>query len=165
MREQCMKNKKVESMLSRLVISVLSVALLSGCAFKNNPTPLGDSELVGQWLHDSKETLDGATVITRMALDITQEGYISYHFMSCFLSKDDAKKNKTLHLLNMPMIRVSTTKIKAQTFPLTPKWEFKINEWPSEDNNQWRMTVDNLLLDKVDVSEDMGARVDAWRCE
>ena len=64
----------------------------------------------------------------------------------------------------MPMIRVSTTKIKAQTFPLTPKWEFKINGWPSEDNDQWQMTVDNLLLDKIDASDNIGVKVDGWRC-
>ncbi len=151
-------------MLVRWAVSVLLVAFISGCAFKNNPTPLGDSELVGQWLHDSEETLDGSTVITRMALDITQEGYISYHFMSCFLSKNDAKKNKTLHLLHMPMIRVTTKKIKAQTFPLTPKWEFKINEWPSKDNDQWKMTVDNLSLDKIDDGESIGEKIDGWRC-
>ena len=155
-------------MWARWFVPVLLVVLASGCEFKNNPTPLGDSELVGQWLHESNKTLDGSldgsTVITRMALDITQEGYISYHFMSCFMSKDEARKNKTLHLLNMPMIRVSTTKIKAQTFPFTPKWEFKINEWPSQDNNQWRMAVDNMLLDKVGVSENMRTRVDGWSC-
>ena len=152
-------------MLVRWSVSVLLVVFISGCAFKNNPTPLGDSELVGQWLHEGEETLDGAVVTTRMALNITQEGYISYHFMSCFSSKGEARKNKTLHLLNMPMIRVTTTKIKAQTFPLTPKWEFKINEWPTHENDQWKMTVDGLLLDKVDVSVDIRAKVDNWRCE
>ncbi|OUR86973.1 hypothetical protein A9Q81_27330 [Gammaproteobacteria bacterium 42_54_T18] len=152
-------------MLVRWSVSVLLVVLISGCAFKNNPTPLGDSELVGQWLHERESALDNGTVITRMALDITQEGYISYHFMSCFSSKGDTRKNKTLHLLNMPMIRVTTKKIKAQTFPLTPKWEFKINEWPTQENNQWQMTVDNMLLAKIDVSEDVGAKVDGWRCE
>lgn len=148
----------------RRLFLVWLMVLVSGCAFKNNPTPLGESELVGQWLHESKKSVDGHTVITRMALDIKQEGYISYHFMSCFSLKEDVSKNKTLHLLNMPMIRVSTTKIKAQTFPLTPKWEFKINEWPSEDNDQWRMTVDNMLLDKIEDSEAMKIRVDNWRC-
>ena len=152
-------------MLVRWSVSVLLVVLISGCAFKNNPTPLGDSELVGQWLHEGEDVLGGGMVTTRMALDITQEGYISYHFMSCFSSKGDVRKNKTLHLLNMPMIRVTTTKIKAQTFPLTPKWEFKINEWPSEENDQWQMTVDNMLLAKIDVSEDMDVKLDAWRCE
>lgn len=145
--------------------SILMVIFISGCAFKNIPTPLGDSELVGQWLHEGEEALDGDTVTTRMALNITQEGYISYHFISCFLSKDEARKNKTLHLLNMPMIRVTTTKIKAQTFPLTPKWEFKINEWPVQENNQWQMTVDGLLLAKVGASVDIGKKVDGWRCE
>ena len=152
-------------MLVRLVVSILLVVFISGCAFKNTPTPLGDSELVGQWLHESEENIDGGRVVTRMALGITQEGYITYHFMSCFSSKDEAKKNKTLHLLNMPIIRVTTTKIKAQTFPLTPKWEFKINEWPSQKNNQWQMTVDNILLVKVDVGEDMGVKIDSWYCE
>ena len=152
-------------MLVRWAVSVLLVVFMSGCAFKNNPTPLGDSELVGQWLHESEKVLDSGTITTRMALDITQEGYVSYHFMSCFSAKDEARKNKSLHLLNMPMIRVTTTKIKAQTFPLTPKWEFKINEWPTQENDQWQMTVDNMLLAKIDVSEDMGAKVDGWRCE
>ncbi len=152
-------------MLVRWVVSILLVVIISGCTFKNNPTPLGDSELVGQWLHESEENINGDKVIARMALDITQEGYITYHFMSCFLSKAEQKKNKTLHLLNMPMIRVTTTKIKAQTFPLTPKWEFKINEWPSQKNNQWQMTVDNILLDKVGVGEDLGAEIDSWHCE
>ncbi|MBV1922027.1 MAG: hypothetical protein KUG73_15220 [Pseudomonadales bacterium] len=149
----------------RLVVSILLVVFISGCAFKNNPTPLGDSELVGQWLHESEENLDGDRRITRMALDVTQEGYITYHFMSCFSSKDETRKNKTLHLLNMPMIRVTTTKIKAQTFPLTPKWEFKINEWPSQKNSQWQMTVDNILLDKVNGSVNLGATIDGWSCE
>jgi len=152
-------------MLVRWAVSVLLVVFISGCAFKNNPTPLGDSELVGQWLHESETVLGSGTITTRMALDITQEGYVSYHFMSCFSAKDEARKNITLHLLNMPMIRVTTTKIKAQTFPLTPKWEFKINEWPTQENNQWQMTVDNMLLAKIDVSGDMGAKVDGWRCE
>lgn len=148
-------------MLVRILFVCLLVSFSTGCAFKNNPIPLGDSELVGHWSHDSEQTLEGGVLLTRMTLDITQEGYISYHFLSCFTSDEGADKSKLLHLLSMPIIRVTTKKIKAQTFPLTPKWEFKINDWPQQRNDQWVMTVDNIELNKV--AEEVAT--DGWKCE
>ncbi|OUS26852.1 hypothetical protein A9Q99_16685 [Gammaproteobacteria bacterium 45_16_T64] len=144
--------------ITAVVIIMLSLA---GCALKNEPTPLGDSELVGYWLHDQKENIAEGVLHTRMALDITQEGYASYHFISCLESDGTWEKSRGLHLQHMPIIKASTKKIKVQTFPLTPKWEFQITKWPYQEDNLWRMVIDKKSLDRIEAKDD----ANNWQCE
>lgn len=143
-----------------LVVSVV-LALLSGCALKNNPVPLGDSELVGYWFHEGIEAVDGGQLHTRMAVDIKMSGYISYHFISCFSKGKSKSQSKMLDLGDVPIIRVTTKKIKAQTFPLTPKWEFQIGMWPREENGKWLMELDKRELTKLKNSVDTSR----WVCK
>ncbi|PCJ43879.1 MAG: hypothetical protein COA99_07590 [Moraxellaceae bacterium] len=165
----------------RSLVAIVLVVMLSGCAFKNNPIPLGDSELVGLWLHDGVKRVEEGELHSRMAVGITAAGYISYHFLSCLTAASQLDpapsagvqtlKSKSLHLINMPIIRATIKKIKAQTFPLTPKWEFNINQWPSRQEGKWQMVMDNTLLIRIAtggvVKDKPVEKTDSkqWQCE
>lgn len=147
--------------LSHVLLILLAPVLLWGCALKNDPTPLGDSEIVGQWLHDETENLNEGVLHTRMALDITRDGYASYVFISCVETDGGWQKSRGLQLKHMPIIAVSTKKIKVQTFPLTPKWEFQITAWPHQEDGRWHMSIDRKAMKKV---EDIGDATQ-WQCD
>lgn len=149
------------------VILVVVVVFISGCAFKNSPFPLGDSALVGYWFHEATESVDEGTLHTRLAVDIKKTGYISYHFISCLLTGESDSvagsntQSKMLSLQEMPIIRATMKKIKAQTFPLTPKWEFQIGEWPHKEGDDWLMELDKRTLTRVENRVDTSN----WGCK
>jgi len=149
------------------IVVIAVVVLLSGCALKNSPFPLGDSELVGYWFHEGAESVEGGQLHTRLAVEIKKTGYISYHFISCLLVEGSdsvsgsSTQSKMLSLRDMPIIRATTKKIKAQTFPLTPKWEFQIGEWPHKEGEEWLMELDKRELTRVENSVDTSS----WSCK
>jgi len=42
---------------------------------------------------------------------------------------------------------------------LTPKWEFKINQWPNRQEGKWQMEMDNTLLIKIAAGDDLAGIV------
>lgn len=146
----------------RHLILILLLAVLSGCdGMKNSPVSLQDTPLPGRWYGERQQQLNGVIAQDRLYMEVSEAGYVSYHFLGCENRTNGPVKEKRLSLHQMPVKRITTVKMVLQSYPLTPKFELSLGAWPDTNEGVW--VVDQISLNPADAETPPDP--EQWRCE
>ena len=134
----------------KLLLSLAMVLALAGCDnLKNKPVSVETTPLPGIWYGEQRGENGYSVAHDRLLLQVSTDGYVSYHYLSCEFGVGQPVKEKRLDLQHMPITRLNAVKMVLQTFPLTPKFELTLGRWPDENGGLW--VVDNIELQKLDT--------------
>lgn len=135
---------------------------LGGCEkMKNTPVSVVNTPLVGDWYGEQRSQGGDSFAHDQLLVRLQDDGYVSYHFLSCEFGLGQPLQEKRLDLKQMPITRLNTVKMVLQSYPLTPKFELTLGTWPDESEGVWQ--VDNIDLRRVDSTELPAP--EQWSCD
>ena len=148
--------------LTRLLALMAALALTGGCEkLKNTPVDVSQTPLIGYWFGEQRADVNGVQTHDRLFLHVRDDGHAAYTFVTCENSADGRNSAKRLALDYMPVIRLTSVKMVVQTFPLTPKFEFTLGQWPDQNEGEW--VVDGIPLHVISERERPDTK--EWRCD
>ena len=128
-----------------VLLAIMMLTLVSGCEkFRNKPVDMHNSPLVGHWFGERQLQQRGHDIWDRLYISISSDGEMGYHYLSCERGDNHFKSEKNLNLEHMPIIKLKQDELVIQTYPLTPKFDLTLGDWP--DKNDGVFVVDGLNL-------------------
>ena len=142
------------------LLLMMTMVALAGCdKLKVTPVSLQDTPLPGNWFGERQQQLGDVTTHDRLFLRVTESGYVDYHFLACESGAQQTQE-KSMHLREIPIKRLTTVKMVLQAYPLTPKFELTLGLWPDQNAGVWE--VDGVALHPVD--DNNLPDPSQWRC-
>lgn len=132
----------------------LATGLLSACdGWKVKPVEVSGQPVVGHWYQEILQEGLAGPEYRRLYLQIREDGYARYHHQLCEYNGDhEVMIERKLELDYTPIKRLSEKKMLMQNYPLTPKFELTLGQWPDR-NEQKQFEVDALKLDRLRENE------------
>lgn len=155
-----MKNWRITTFFVGLVCVL--AGSLSGCDwFSVTAADVSGQPIVGHWIYDESVQEGDDRFYQRLYLHVREDGYVLYANKLCRTNPvSQSNSNSYLLLDYFPIKRITVKKMVLQKFPLTPKFELKLGEWPDQGRSVFE--VDDLPLQAI-TSEQI-PDYKSWEC-
>ncbi len=145
----------------RLVPLLLIVWAVYGCEkLKVTPVDVRGQAIVGYWFGQRAESDQQYRFEHRLYLHVREDGFVRYVNLLCSYGVDGDLQQRRLNLDYLPIKTLSAEKMVVQSYPLTPKFEFTLSHWPSEQSDYFE--VDTVRLKKFTSQE--VSNPNKWQC-
>lgn len=138
--------------MKRLALVGLLMGLglfVSGCdQWAVTPADIAGQPIIGHWYMEEKTREGEELFFQRLYMHVREDGRVVYANLLCrALGSSGANSHSELILDYMAIKRISTQKMVLQQYPLTPKFELRLGQWPDQGDGVFE--VDNLKLHRI----------------
>ena len=148
-------------MMTRLVLLLLVGIGMSGCdQWAVTPADISGQPIIGHWYMEEVTHEGEDRFKQRLYLHVREDGRVVYANLLCRTLASGATNHSELILDYMAIKRISTNKMVLQQYPLTPKFELRLGQWPDQGDGLFE--VDNLKLHPIE--EQQAPDYQNWSC-
>ncbi|MEE2731771.1 MAG: hypothetical protein VYA55_13210 [Pseudomonadota bacterium] len=153
---------KIKQWLQAILLWCGLGALLSGCdQWAVTPADISGQPIIGHWYLEQTTQEGEDRFYQRLYLHVREDGRVLYANRLCRnVGAAGASSHSELILDYMAIKRITTQKMVLQQYPLTPKFELRLGQWP--DQGEGVFEVDNLVLQPIAATSAPDFR--SWSC-
>lgn len=135
-----------------LVLLLVSGFVITGCdKWAVTPADISGQPIIGHWYLE-ETTQEGKDQFNqRLYMHVREDGRVVYANLLCRTMASGATNHSELILDYMAIKRISTKKMVLQQYPLTPKFELRLGQWPDQGTGLFE--VDNLMLHPIEAQQ------------
>ena len=151
--------------MKRLALLLLPVVLgsaLTGCdQWAVTPADISGQPIIGHWYFEEATSEGDDQFYQRLYMHVREDGRVVYANLLCRTMGTSGVTNHSELILDyMAIKRISTKKMVLQQYPLTPKFELRLGQWPDQGHGVFE--VDNLKL--LPIEEPQAPDYHNWSC-
>ncbi len=156
-------------MIKPVALLILLIALAGCDNFAVTPADISGQPIIGHWYLDDTTREGDDEFHQRLYLHVREDGRVAYANLLCRqMGSGGASNHSELILEYMAIKRITTKKMVLQQYPLTPKFQLSLGQWPDQEPESADESadpvfeVDNVPLRPISAGD--APDYQNWRC-
>ncbi len=144
-------------------VLLLGLMLLVACdSVEVTPVDIAGQPIIGHWYFSESVEENGMHFYQRLYLHVREDGFVLYANVLCKQSLSSGVRSESRLILDyLPVKQINVKKLVLQKYPLTPKFEILLGQWPDQGSGVFE--VDNMPLRPIAAAEKPD--VHSWECQ